>query len=114
MLSSALAELIIVSEEDKQISGNDEGIKKKEVEERNVSESLIPIEKTKKEVTVNNREKMQISGDAESVDLKGAEGITIDKELEQERDASKTEKEVTVEKSKEVQESATGEKYQVM
>ena len=38
MLSSALAELVV------------EGVKKKEVEEKDVSEGLIPIDETKKEM----------------------------------------------------------------
>ena len=40
---------------------------------KDVSESLIPINKTKNEATVDKRKEMQISGDAEDVELKGVE-----------------------------------------
>ena len=47
-LSSALAELVIDSKKGKQISGDGEGVKTKEVEEKDVSEGTIPIDETKK------------------------------------------------------------------
>ena len=47
-LSSALADLVVDSKEDKQISGNGEGVKRKEVKEKDVSEVMIPIDETKK------------------------------------------------------------------
>ena len=52
MLSSALAELVVDSEEDKQISGNGKGSKRKRWKK---SESLIPIDETKREVTIDKK-----------------------------------------------------------
>ena len=47
-LLSALAELVVDSKEEKQISGDGEWIKKKEVEENNVSEGITTIDDTEK------------------------------------------------------------------
>ena len=47
-LSSALTELVVDSKEDTQISGDGEGIEKKEWKKKDVSESLIPIDDPKR------------------------------------------------------------------
>ena len=47
-LLSALTELVVDSQEEKQVLGYGEGVKEKEVEEKDVSESLISINETKK------------------------------------------------------------------
>ena len=44
-------------------------------------------------MTIDKREETKISGDAGNVELKGVEGVKLDKELEQEEDVSGTEKE---------------------
>ena len=59
-----MAKLIVDSKADKQISGDDVEVKKKEVEEKDVSEGTFPFDDTKKEVTVHQREEIQISCDA--------------------------------------------------
>ena len=48
VLSSAMTKLVVDIKKDKQISGYSEGVKKKEVEEKDVSEGLILIDDTKK------------------------------------------------------------------
>ena len=47
-LSSALTELVVDSNEGEQILGDGEGVKQKEVKEKDVSEGLISIDKQKK------------------------------------------------------------------
>ena len=48
-LSSALEELVIDSKEDKQVSDDGEGVEKKGVKEKDVSEGTILVDDTKKE-----------------------------------------------------------------
>ena len=68
-LSSAVAELVVDSKEDKQISDHGVVVEQKVmVTEKDVSEGKFPIDDTKKELMVDKREEMQISCHAEDVD----------------------------------------------
>ena len=87
------------------------------MKEKYVSKSLISIAEIKQEVAADKREKMQISGDAEDVELNGVKRIKIDKELEQGEDViekrEEVQKSVTVHKITEMQISGNAVKVQL-
>ena len=74
-----MTELVVDTKEDKQISGDGEGVEHEEVEEKDVSEGMFPVYDTK-----NRRENFF---DLFSVSASG-KGIKLDKELEQKKDVN--------------------------